>query len=81
MAIALAPDIRVNAIAPGFVRTNINSHRLSEEKVLNGILSRTPLNRLGKTEDIAKLVAFLLSDDSSFITGETIVVDGGITLT
>ena len=81
MAIALAPDIRVNAIAPGFVRTNINSRRLSEENVLNGILSRTPLNRLGKTEDIAKLVAFLLSDDSSFITGETIVVDGGITLT
>ena len=81
MAIALAPDIRVNAIAPGFVRTNINSHRLSEENVLNSILSKTPLKKLGKSEDIAKLVAFLLSDDSSFITGETIVIDGGITLT
>lgn len=80
MAITLAPDVRVNAVAPGFVKTNINSERLSDEKVLNGILSRTPLKRLGTPEDIAKLVYYLLSDDSSFITGETIVIDGGITL-
>ncbi len=80
MAIALAPDIRVNAVAPGYVRTNINNQRLSDERVLNGILSRTPMKRLGKPEEIAKLVSFLLSDESSFMTGETVVIDGGITL-
>lgn len=80
MAITLAPDIRVNAVAPGFVKTNINSQRLSDERILNGILGRTPLKRLGKAEEIAKLVAFLMSDDSSFMTGETVVIDGGITL-
>ena len=81
MAITLAPDIRVNAVAPGYVKTNMTRSRLSDERVVNGILARTPLKRLGDPEDIAKLVFFLLSEDSSFITGETIVIDGGITLT
>ena len=80
MAITLAPDIRVNAVAPGYVKTNMTRSRLSDERVVNGILARTPLKRLGDPEDIAKLVFYLLSNDSSFITGETIVIDGGITL-
>ncbi|MGP6239697.1 SDR family NAD(P)-dependent oxidoreductase [Cuniculiplasma sp. SKW4] len=80
MALTLAPDIRVNAVAPGFVKTNMTSKNLSNEKVLNGILARTPMKRIGTPEDIAKLVGFLISDDSSFITGETVVIDGGITL-
>jgi 3-oxoacyl-[acyl-carrier protein] reductase len=80
MAVALAPNVRVNAVAPGFVRTNMTSKRLSDEKVLQGILRRTPLERLGEPEDIGRLVAFLLSEDSGFITGETVVIDGGITL-
>ncbi|MCL5788802.1 MAG: SDR family oxidoreductase [Candidatus Marsarchaeota archaeon] len=81
MAVALAPDVRVNAIAPGWVKTNINSERLSDQNVVNGIIERTPLKRLGRPEEIAKLTAFLLSDDSSFITGETVVIDGGVSLT
>lgn len=80
MALTLSPDIRVNAVAPGFVKTNMTSKDLSKEKVLNWILERTPMKRIGTPEDIAKLVAFLISDDSSFITGETIVIDGGISL-
>ena len=80
MALSLAPDVRVNAVAPGFVVTNINRARLSDEKIKQEIIRRTPLKRLGKPEDIGKLVGFLMSEDSGFITGETIVIDGGITL-
>jgi 3-oxoacyl-[acyl-carrier protein] reductase len=80
MAVTLAPDIRVNAVAPGYVKTNMTRSRLSDEKFLSGILSRTPMKRLGTPEEIAKFVLFLLSEDSSFITGETILIDGGITL-
>ena len=80
MAISLAPRIRVNAVAPGFVKTDLNRHRLEDEKTLNMILSRTPLQRLGTAAEVSRTVKFLMSDDSSFITGETIVVDGGISL-
>lgn len=80
MAITLSPDIRVNSVAPGFVKTEINKARWEDPEFENMVARRTPLARWGKPEDIAKAVAFLLSDDSSFITGETLVADGGITL-
>ncbi|MCL5678459.1 MAG: SDR family oxidoreductase [Candidatus Thermoplasmatota archaeon] len=80
MAVSFAPRIRVNSVAPGYVRTNINSKKLDDPRILEVILKRTPAGRLGLPEDVAKAVRFLMSDDASFITGETLVVDGGITL-
>lgn len=70
--------IRVNAVAPGFIATEMVT--AMPEKILDGMKGRTPLNRLGQPEDIASAYLFLASDDASFITGETLRVDGGIVL-
>ncbi len=68
--------IRVNAVAPGFTATEMIT--AMPEKVLEGMRSHTPLGRLGDPRDIANAYLFLASDEASFITGETLRVDGGI---
>ena len=68
--------IRVNAVAPGFTATEMVT--AMPEKVLDGMKARTPLGRLGDPRDIANAYLFLASDEASFITGETLRVDGGI---
>jgi len=68
--------IRVNAVAPGFTATEMVT--AMPEKILNGMKARTPLGRLGEPRDIANAYLFLASDEASFITGETLRVDGGI---
>ena len=68
--------IRVNAVAPGFTATEILA--AMPEKVLDGMKARTPLGRLGDPRDIANAYLFLASDEASFVTGETLRVDGGI---
>ncbi|MBM3151514.1 MAG: beta-ketoacyl-ACP reductase [Chloroflexi bacterium] len=68
--------IRVNAVAPGFTATEMIA--AMPEKVLDGMKARTPLGRLGEPRDIANAYLFLASDEASFITGETLRVDGGI---
>lgn len=75
LAKELAPYILVNAIAPGFIDTEMNRDVSQERR--NRIIQETPLKRLGQPEDIAKVALFLASNDSDFITGETIVVSGG----
>jgi NAD(P)-dependent dehydrogenase (short-subunit alcohol dehydrogenase family) len=76
-ACELAPTgINVNAIAPAVTRTTMTEGRLTPE-LQERIKGRIPMGRLGKASDIACLAAFLASDVSEFITGETIVVDGG----
>ncbi len=70
--------IRSNAICPGFVETSILQS--IPEKVLDGMRTKVPLGRLGKPEDVAAAVAFLLSDDASYINGSVLEVSGGITL-
>ncbi|MEJ5224855.1 MAG: beta-ketoacyl-ACP reductase [Anaerolineales bacterium] len=68
--------IRVNAVAPGFTATEMVA--AMPEKILDGMKARTPLGRLGEPRDIANAYLFLASDEASFITGETLRVDGGI---
>ncbi|WP_378947632.1 SDR family NAD(P)-dependent oxidoreductase [Mesorhizobium sp. ANAO-SY3R2] len=78
MALALAPfGIRVNAIGPGSITTDRLSRVNADPAAKNRILSRTPLGRLGRPEEIAAIATFLASDDASYITGQTIFADGG----
>ena len=73
----LAPrNILVNMIAPGFIDTDMTEGLNDQAK--ESILSRVPLKRYGKPEDIAHLVGFLASEESSYITGQVIHVDGGM---
>src|SRR3954451_13692100 len=75
LAAELAPGVRVNAIAPGLVKTDMA--RALWEPNEAAIAKGMPLHRLGEPEDIAQASAFLLSDAASWITGATLVVDGG----
>lgn len=70
--------VTANAIAPGYIQTDMTS-TLSED-VRTGIMSRIPVGRYGSPEDIAKAVAFLVSDEASYITGQVLAVDGGMTM-
>ncbi|MEW6376346.1 MAG: glucose 1-dehydrogenase [Thermodesulfobacteriota bacterium] len=72
-------NILVNAIAPGFVAGGMNTPILNKEILVSGLTQQVPLKRLGKPEEIVKIVLFLASDDSSYINGATIVADGGMT--
>ncbi len=71
-------DVRINVVAPGFIDTKMNNNLTTEEK--DDIAEMTPLKRLGTAEDVANCVAFLSSDDASFVTGQTLFVDGGLIL-
>lgn len=71
-------NITVNAICPGLINTKMNK-TLSEETIKE-IVDNTPLNKIGKPEDIANLVEFLISEKANFITGQIITVDGGFSL-
>jgi NAD(P)-dependent dehydrogenase (short-subunit alcohol dehydrogenase family) len=78
MALSLADKgIRVNAIGPGSIMTDVFRQVADDEAALNRILSRTPLGRVGEPEEVAAVAVFLASDDSSYITGQTIYPDGG----
>jgi NAD(P)-dependent dehydrogenase (short-subunit alcohol dehydrogenase family) len=79
LAVELAPDVRVNAVAPAVVKTRFATalYEGREEQVA----ATYPLQRLGVPEDIAGAVAFLCSRDAAWITGQTLVIDGGVTLT
>lgn len=78
MALELGESrIRVNAIAPGLVKTQLAKALWSDPATLHEILESTALGRMGEPHEIAKAVAFLASDDASFITGEVLVADGG----
>lgn len=77
LAREVAPyNIRVNSVAPGFIETDMLSCLKEEYK--NQLLKRIPLNRFGRPEEVARVVRFLVSDESDYITGQTIVIDGGM---
>ena len=78
MAIALAPyGIRVNAVGPGSIATPMLEEVIKDQAFRTKVLSRTPLGRLGRPEEIAAIVAWLASDQASYVTGTTIYADGG----
>ena len=79
LAVELGPDIRVNAVAPAVVKTKFASalYEGREEEVA----AAYPLKRLGVPDDVGSVVAFLLSDDAAWITGQTLTIDGGLMLT
>lgn len=78
LAVELAPfNIRVNAISPGAIETPMVDLLKTDPKTMEGVLARVPLHRMGKPEEVSNLVLFLVSDDSSYMTGSTVVIDGG----
>lgn len=78
MALALAPHgIRVNAVGPGSIMTDILASTMKDPSAKNKILIRTPIGRVGEADEVASVAEFLLSDASSYVTGETVFCDGG----
>jgi glucose 1-dehydrogenase len=78
MALSLAPyGIRVNAIGPGSIMTDILKAVATDKEAKRRILSRTPLGRIGEPDEIASIAVFLASSEASYMTGETIYADGG----
>jgi len=79
LAIELAPfNITVNNVAPGAIETPINTKLLNDKDKLAALLANIPLRRLGEPGDVAGAVLFLASSDANYITGTTIIVDGGL---
>lgn len=70
-------NIRVNAVAPGYINTDMLGR--VNENIRSNFIKQVPLKRLGEPEDIANTIAFLASNEASYITGQTIVIDGGLT--
>lgn len=73
-----AYNIRVNAVAPGFIETDMLSE--IKDEFMQEIIKRIPLGRLGDPKEVAKVVKFLASEESNYITGQTLIIDGGLSL-
>lgn len=73
-----AAGVRVNAIAPGIIKTQFSELLWKNEAATEAALQRIPLGRLGESHEIASVAAFLVSSDANYVTGETIVVSGGM---
>ena len=79
-ALEYAPTIRVNAVSPGMIATGLTGPLLAMDWAVPHMEAKTPLARIGTPEDIADVVCFLCSDFARFVTGQNLVIDGGMTL-
>lgn len=79
-ALEYGPAVRVNCVAPGFVRTPLTAVWDQHPEAFAPVAARLPLRRIGEAHEVAEVIAFLCSDRSSYVTGQTIVVDGGLSL-
>ncbi|MGH6975401.1 MAG: SDR family NAD(P)-dependent oxidoreductase, partial [Stellaceae bacterium] len=75
-----AHNVRINCVAPGLIRTDFSRALIENKEVLARRLATTPLGRVGEPTDVAGAVILLASDAGRFITGQSIVVDGGATI-
>jgi NAD(P)-dependent dehydrogenase (short-subunit alcohol dehydrogenase family) len=81
LAVEWAPHIRVNAVAPGFVQTKMIDSLIAEGKLdATPVIRRTPLGRFASPDEIAAVICFLLSPGGAYVTGETVRVDGGLSI-
>jgi len=81
LAVELGPHgIRANSIAPGLIKTDFARALWENETIRGNVLANTPLSRIGEPDDVAGAAVFLASPAGRFITGQTIVVDGGLTI-
>ncbi len=79
LALDWAPEVRVNALAPGYVATELTEPLRANEELYQSVIDRTPMERFAEPAEVAEAALFLASDRASFVTGSTLVVDGGWT--
>jgi NAD(P)-dependent dehydrogenase (short-subunit alcohol dehydrogenase family) len=81
LALEYGPTVRANAVSPGMIRTGMTAPLLDNfPDIVDRMVAKTPVGRIGEPEDVADVVVFLLSDLARFITGQNLVVDGGMLL-
>ncbi|MNY64786.1 3-oxoacyl-[acyl-carrier-protein] reductase FabG [compost metagenome] len=81
MAVAWATDgVRANAVAPGWILTNLSRRAFEDPARSEGIMARIPMKTWGAPEDVANVIAFLVSDNARYVTGTTLPVDGGYSI-
>jgi NAD(P)-dependent dehydrogenase (short-subunit alcohol dehydrogenase family) len=77
LARELGSNVRVNAVAPGLIKTRFAEALWGNEAILDRVLASNPMGRIGLPDEVAGVVAFLVSDAASYVNGQAIVIDGG----